>query len=106
MTGATVASIDLIQFAEAIKSQGTGTSKYGSSTNICGLQLCSEIPGGKAAWMEQQKMPTPVAPVTEESMMEEEPAMKDQTISTTKYPFSRSIVGGSCMYFKTNDEIV
>ena len=83
LTGATVASIDLIQFAEAIKSQGTGTSKYGSSTNICGLQLCSEIPGGKAAWMEQQKMPTPVAPVTEESMMEEEATMKDQTISSS-----------------------
>lgn len=83
LTGATVASIDLIQFAEGLKSQGTGSSKYGSSTNICGLQLCSEIPGGKAAWMEQQKMPTPVAPVTEESMMEEEPAMKDQTISSS-----------------------
>ena len=77
LTGATVASIDLIQFAEAIKSQGTGTSQYGSATNICGLQLCSEIPGGKAAWMEQQKMPTPVAPVTEE------PAVKDQTISSS-----------------------
>jgi len=77
LTGATVASIDLIQFAEGLKSQGTGSSKYGSSTNICGLQLCSEIPGGKAAWMEQQKMPTPVAPVTEE------PAMEDQTISSS-----------------------
>jgi len=63
MTGATVASIDLIQFAEAIKGKGVGTSSYGSATNVCGLQLCSEIPGGKAAWMEQQKMPTPVAPV-------------------------------------------
>ncbi|MCH6586246.1 MAG: MBL fold metallo-hydrolase [Thaumarchaeota archaeon] len=83
LTGATVASIDLIQFAEAIKSQGTGTSKYGSSTNICGLQLCSEIPGGKDAWREQQKQPTPVAPVTEESMMEEEATMKDQTISSS-----------------------
>ena len=83
LTGATVASIDLIQFAEAIKGKGVGTSSYGSATNVCGLQLCSEIPGGKAAWMEQQKMPTPVAPVTEESMMEEEPAMEDQTISSS-----------------------
>jgi len=82
LTGATVASIDLIQFAEASKSQGTGNTQYGSSTNVCGLQLCYEIPGGKAVWMEQQRMPTPVAPVTEESMMEEE-AMKDQTISSS-----------------------
>ena len=83
LTGATVASIDLIQFAEAIKGKGVGTSSYGSATNVCGLQLCSEIPGGKAAWIEQQKQPTPVAPVTEESMMEEEPALKDQTVSSS-----------------------
>jgi plastocyanin len=56
----------------ALKGEGVGTSSYGSSTNICGLQLCSEIPGGKAAWMEQQEMPIPLAPVTEESMMKEE----------------------------------
>ncbi len=68
LTSLTVTSVD---FAEALKSKGTGISQYGSSTNICGLQLCSEIPGGKAAWMEQQKMPTPVAPVTEEPVMEE-----------------------------------
>ena len=41
--------------ANALKAQGVGTSRYGSSTNICGLQLCSDIPGGKAAWEEMQK---------------------------------------------------
>ncbi|MCH6586500.1 MAG: hypothetical protein IH792_05685 [Thaumarchaeota archaeon] len=83
---------DYFTDADALKSKGTGTSKYGSSTNICGLQLCSEFPGGKAAWIEQQKIPTPVAPVTEEeiieaedkisiedSMMEEESMMEDIT---------------------------
>jgi hypothetical protein len=40
--------------ADALKSKGVGTSKYGSSTNVCGLQLCSEIPGGKAAWQAEQ----------------------------------------------------
>ncbi len=58
--------------ADALKGKGVGTAKYGSSTDVCGLQLCSEIPGGKAAWMEQQKMPTPVGPVTEEETMMEE----------------------------------
>jgi len=68
---------DYFTGAEALKSQGSnapgrvGADSYGSKTNVCGLQLCSEIPGGKAAWMEQQKMPTPVAPVTEEPVMEE-----------------------------------
>ena len=41
--------------ADALKGQGVGSSKYGSSTNVCGLQLCSEYPGGKAAWIEAQK---------------------------------------------------
>ncbi len=63
--------------AEALKAKGTGTSQYGSSTNICGLQLCSEIPGGKAAWLEQET--TPVAPVAEEVIVEEETMMKEVT---------------------------
>ena len=53
--------------ADALKGQGVGSSKYGSSTNICGLQLCSEYPGGKAAWIEAQKGSSAgEAPVTEE----------------------------------------
>ena len=70
---------DYFTDADAIKGKGVETSKYGSSTNICGLQLCSEIPGGKAAWMEQQKMPTLVAPVTEEETMMEETMMEKVT---------------------------
>ena len=41
--------------AQALKGQGIGTSKFGSSTNICGLELCSDIPGGRQAWEEMQK---------------------------------------------------
>ncbi len=63
--------------AEALKAKGVRTSSYGSGTNICGLQLCSEIPGGKAAWLEQET--TPVAPVTEEVIVEEETMMKEVT---------------------------
>ncbi len=44
---------DYFTDAEAYKSQGVAVKKFGSQTNICGLQLCSEIPGGKSAWMEQ-----------------------------------------------------
>ena len=72
-------TIDYFTDVDALKSKGTGTSQYGSSTNICGLQLCSEIPGGKVAWMEQQKQPSPVAPVTEEDMMKEEVMMEEVT---------------------------
>ena len=41
---------DYFTDVDAIKSQGTTTSKFGSSTNICGIQMCSDIPGGKTAW--------------------------------------------------------
>ncbi|MFB3114175.1 MAG: MBL fold metallo-hydrolase [Nitrosopumilaceae archaeon] len=98
LTGATVASIDLIQFAEAIKSQVNdapgryGTDSYGSKNNyiVCGDRLCSEIPGGRAAWEEQQRMPTLAELVTEEETIEleeemsmEETTMEDQTISSS-----------------------
>ena len=36
--------------AEALKGKGVGISQYGSSTDICGLMLCSEYPGGKEAY--------------------------------------------------------
>ncbi len=65
---------DYFTDVDALKSKGVETSKYGSHTGICGVQLCSEIPGGKAAWEEGT---TPVAPVTEEeTMMEEKPLME------------------------------
>ncbi|MGH1522361.1 MAG: DUF7482 domain-containing protein, partial [Nitrosopumilus sp.] len=69
---------DYFSDADALKSQGTGTSKYGSSTGVCGLQLCSEIPGGKDAWNAQQGKVTPVAPV-EETMMEKDDSMMEET---------------------------
>ena len=74
---------DYFSDAEALKGQGVGTSKYGSSTGVCGLQLCSEIPGGKDAWNAQQGKVTPVAPVEEtevkEAMMEKDDSMMEET---------------------------
>jgi hypothetical protein len=62
---------DYFTNADAIRSHGTATAQYGSATDICGLQLCSEITGGHAAWLKQQKMPELVVPVTEEPVIEE-----------------------------------
>jgi len=72
MTAAIAASVDVIESADAIKGKGVGTSKYGSATDICGLQLCSEIPGGKAAWIAEQGQTTPTVEeeTTEETMKE------------------------------------
>jgi len=61
---------DYFTDVDALKSKGTATSQYGSSTNICGLDLCSNYPGGKAAWEADQGRPIPVAPVEEEHMEE------------------------------------
>jgi hypothetical protein len=58
LTGAIFASSS-VQYADAIKGKGVSTASYGSSTNICGIQLCSDIPGGKEAW-EAQKTPVDV----------------------------------------------
>ncbi len=40
-----VTSVDMISDAEALKSKGTSTGKYGSATKgvVCGDRLCSEI---------------------------------------------------------------
>ncbi len=74
---------DYFSDAEALKSKGTGMSKYGSSSGICGVQLCSEIPGGKDAWDAKQETVTPVAPVEEsemkETMMEKDNSMMEET---------------------------
>ena len=62
---------DYFTDADAIKGKGVGTSKYGSGTGICGLDLCSNFPGGRAAWeADQGSTITPVAPVKEEHMEE------------------------------------
>lgn len=69
--------------AEAIKSHGTATPKFGSSTNICGVQLCSEIPGGKSAWEAESQNVTSVAPVKtpqiDKAMMEDDHSMMEST---------------------------
>ena len=73
---------DYFTDADAVKSKGVGTSKYGSSTDICGLQLCSEIPGGKTAWNAGEGV-APVAPVEEEHMdetMKEDDSMTEETM--------------------------
>ena len=58
--------------AHAVKSEGTPRMGYGSNTNVCGIQLCSEIPGGRDAWLAEQIMvPTMPENDTMEEMTEE-----------------------------------
>ena len=66
MTAGTVASVSLVEDAEAIKSKGKKSTRVGSAGSVvCGDRLCSEV-GGETV------MPTvPTVPKVEEPMMEE-----------------------------------
>jgi len=57
---------------------------YGSSTGICGLQLCSEISGGKAAWKAGQTPVAPVAPVEEPMGETHEEKHMDESMEETE----------------------
>ena len=47
-----VLGISFVSDAEALKGKGVGISQYGSATDVCGLVLCSDYPGGKEAYRE------------------------------------------------------
>ncbi len=42
MTAGVAASVEFLESADALKSKGTYQPKYGSSTAVCGVELCSE----------------------------------------------------------------
>jgi len=81
-TGAIAASVDLTQFAEAVKAKGSvgspGTKSYGSKTNniVCGDRLCSEV-GGKTV------MPSVPEEEAKEVTMEEEIMMEETMMKET-----------------------
>lgn len=51
-----VASVDLLQTADAAKAKGTTTQKYGLATKskVCGDKLCSDIPPEERQNMRQK----------------------------------------------------
>ena len=106
---------DYFSDAEALKSQGVGTSKYGSQTDVCGLQLCSEIPGGKAAWMAEQKTDTIPADAPETQMTDEDhdSKMTDADLGSelrlsranvpAEIPMHKGYYNGGVVYFIVTD---
>lgn len=77
MTAAVASSVNVIQDVEAVKGKGVGSSKYGSQTDVCGLQLCSEIPGGRAAFEEGKTGGSPAEHVKQMNKETMEETMKD-----------------------------
>ena len=102
---------DYFTDAEAYKSQGVPNPKFRSQSNVCGLELCSEIPGGKAAWMEQRGQTTFVAPVIEEEAMMEEVTEADlgsvlrlsRANVPTDIPLHQGYYDGGDVYFIITD---
>ena len=76
---------DYFSDADALKAKGVGVNQYGSATDVCGLQLCSEIPGGKAAWKASQGIGQSEEPTVPEHSIPapsvEEPSTEESTIS-------------------------
>ena len=91
--------------ADALKGAGVGTSQYGSSTNVCGLHLCSEYPGGKAAWEAEKAKGTPVAPVEEEkeeAMMEKEHMEKEAMMEAPEEEITEADLGSVLRLSRAN----
>jgi len=87
LTAGIAASVDMTGNVSAAKAKGIETTKYGSKTNVCGLQLCSEYPGGKEAWEAEQKGSQPVEepePEMEKTMTQEKSMKKDNTMTKEK----------------------
>jgi len=70
LTVTVVASIDLIQTADAAKSKGTTTQKFGSATKsqVCGDRLCSDVPPEERKTM--TKSPTMTTPTNIDSLFD------------------------------------
>lgn len=103
MSSGIVASIDLIQNAEAIKSKGNSTPKYGSQTKnlVCGDRLCSEIeetaepkkevnPTPKEQPKEQPKPATEPKPKSEQSSPTPKTETKTQTMTKVEHDWKYS----------------
>ncbi len=107
--------------ADALKSKGVGTSKFGSATDVCGLQLCSEIPGGKAAWQAEQsgesddkpEVPPPSIPSTDGKPSTEESSIAEKDLGSflrlsranvpATIPMHQGFYNGQSVYYIITD---
>ncbi|KKK93926.1 hypothetical protein LCGC14_2687990 [marine sediment metagenome] len=84
LTAGIAASVDVIEDANALKSKGTKTQKYGSATKnlVCGAQLCSEI----EEIPEPKKEVEPVPPPKTEPKAEPAPTPAPKAAPVTPTP--------------------
>jgi len=84
LTAGIAASVDVIEDANALKSKGTKTQKYGSATKnlVCGAQLCSEIEETPEPKKEVKPAPKQEPKTQPKSEPKTTPAPKTQTKQT------------------------
>ncbi len=83
LTAGIAASVDAIQDADAIKSQGTKLRKTGSAGSpVCGIQLCSEIE--KTPEPKKEVKPTPAPKQEPKQELKTQPKSEPKTTPTPK----------------------
>ncbi|MFB5597642.1 MAG: hypothetical protein ACE5RJ_01310, partial [Nitrosopumilaceae archaeon] len=93
--------------AEALKSKGKdtpgrgGADSYGAATKgiVCGDKLCSEIPGGYAAWKEQQAKSSRIGTATTQPEPAPAPApkMEDKKMDAMESMEDKKVDPGSVL---------
>ena len=87
ITGAIAASVDLTQFADALKSKGKPIAVVGSAGSpVCGDRLCSEV-GGETVMPtipEEEEEAEAAEQVTEEVTIEEELSVGEEAVEEPK----------------------
>jgi galactose mutarotase-like enzyme len=86
LTAGIAASVDVIEDANAIKSKGTKTQKYGSATKniVCGDRLCSEIEGTQEPKQEVKPAPVPKQEPKQEPVPTPAPKTTPQPVQKTQ----------------------
>ncbi len=83
LTAGIAASVDAIQDADAIKSQGTKIRKTGSAGSpVCGIQLCSEIE--EIPEPKKEVKPTPAPKQEPKQELKTQPKSEPKTTPTPK----------------------
>ena len=70
-----------VSSAEALKGQGVKISQFGSSTDVCGLVLCSDYPGGKAAYKESWASSFSGETSVSSDLVQDNPEMTSMSVS-------------------------
>lgn len=82
--------------------EGTTLPRSGSDTGICGLQFCSEIPGGRDAWMAQHSFFATLDSTVVDELMVEEEEEETMTDDSAEEPVTEAALGSVLLLSRAN----